>query len=203
MRRIAVLGVDPAARSGAALLIGTAAAPELVWTRSVDVGTRDVEICIRDAFEVAEGLDLPLYLAIETWTGGSNIRLNALLAMAGARDVWRRTFRLMAREDGTSRGVTRATKKLPVSWAPTRVMLAKLQSWRAEVLPRNTATGGGMTKRGRPRIRTRTTEDWKAAACAHVATLFSATGISDDEAEAACIALWGMMQVHSDDAQTA
>jgi hypothetical protein len=194
--RAVVLGVDAAQTSGAAILACTdGVTPSPIWIESVSVQSRAVEEIIARAQDVALIMELPLYLATETWTGGTRIKLQALLSMAGARDVWRRTFHVMARERCAALGVKRVTNRTPVSWAPSRRLLAKLQSWRAQILPLKSLVGEGTTKKGQPRRRTPNTEEWKTEAIRFVSHMFPGREYDDDEAEATCIALWALQDI--------
>lgn len=173
---IAVLGIDPGATAGAALVLPDARfqTSELCWARTIDVDTLALECTIRDAIFQARDRELGLVLVLEEWGRGGPMGIETWLGLGAARGHWIRAARLLSLQH----------KELTAS---RLFCYAHMQTWRSwmDVPAVVTDTAGAVVRRNTP-------EDWKKGATRRISELAPKAMVdSADAAEGALIALYG------------
>jgi len=166
------LGVDSGKRSGAT--IGMCADPrkglQILRCEGVDLDTRDLELVVEHAVDLAEQYSLPLIAMLETWGRGGPLGLDQWIGLGEARGPWRRELRIRCKD----------TDALTLK----RILLASQSRWRSLVV---TETGGevdGEWVAFDP-------PGWKLAAKrAAEAHFVDAYVPPDDAAESACIVVY-------------
>lgn len=166
-----ILAIDPGNLSGWAIVSPrqpmNVRQAVTVWSGQTSTAHKEIVEMARDAS--ANDVMRPLVVVAETWTIGDRVhdrrmRALTLLGLGAAWERWRAAL--------DTAGISKS-----------RVVRVNTSTWRAKVL------GGPMN---------RTTEEWKRLAVMHAHQRFPVRAGDDDappgedEAEALCIAAWGM-----------
>lgn len=171
---IAVLGVDPGSPAGAALVLPCGADPRLVWCRTVDPLTLQIEEAIDSAAEHAREARLELVLVLEEWGRGGPLGIDSWLGLGASRGHWLRAAHIAARG--------RHADVLTVSRLYSYAHIATWRSWMD--VPPGQYDGGKFIKND--------SEGWKKAATRRLLEIDAGVKIdSADAAEAGLIALFG------------
>lgn len=172
---VAVLGVDPGERAGAALHLPKAG---VLWSRQVETNTRQLEQALEQALRDAWTAGCSrLLMVIEEWGRGGKMGIDQWLGLGAALGAWRRTAALLVAECGDPWAQlltkTRSTVRVP------------MVTWRSHMFEVFGAYAGG-------KYRPFKSADWKEQAVRRCAELFPAmTFDGPDAAEAALIAYYG------------
>jgi hypothetical protein len=123
-----VLGVDPGACAGCGLtrpeLIWEPSPPKLLWVRTIDVRTRELELAIEEGATLADELGLPFMMATEDWGKGGPLGIDQWLGLGAARGHWERAVILAAEKHPSIR---RARPWVRISQTTWRSAL--MESW--------------------------------------------------------------------------
>jgi hypothetical protein len=139
-----VLSIDPGAESGWALLIGNSnGIIDRHSSGRVSVfETREVEIIIQTAIDLALMMHKPLYMFLEHWPSPfSGKAIHTYLGLGEARGIWRREFNLKCRENYDRNIRIGRTNVL----AQNRDMLVNVGTWRGALIQET-----GCYKNGKP-----------------------------------------------------
>lgn len=130
-----VLGVDPGAEAGTALLVPhrqstRADTPEaeggfqVLWAREVGTMSRQLEATIQEAAVEARARGLHLVVSLEDWGRGGKLGIKTWLGLGAAAGAWKRATLLAAAED--------CGDVLTVSRSILQVQQATWRSWMVE-----------------------------------------------------------------------
>ena len=175
---VVVLGVDPGAVAGAAIVAPDTASGRVVEASVVDPMTTELEDVVHRALDLAAGRDMELVLALEDWGSGGMMHIDTWLGLGAARGHWERVARMLAP----------STPRLVASRCCLRI---RMTMWRSFMIPESG------TRDAEGKFTRYDTEGWKKAATARLAEL--QPHVSLERADAAEASLLGLYAIRSDE----
>lgn len=168
-----ILAVDPGRHAGASIIISRPySGLELIYCKSIDVYSREVDYVFAKGFYEANRLGMYLVLVLEAWGAGGRLGIDQWVGLGEMRGIWKREFVLLC-NDHASKCVTK-NKTFAVSQS----------RWRSRVIQETGDRSSG-------KFKCFTTDQWKEVAQKSAQEHFPDTWVPPlDAAESACIGIY-------------